>query len=141
MNFPRLSFSRVPMAALCCAGALVAAACASTAPQTELSGTRWTVATLGGHSLSANAPTIEFEQDRIAGTGGCNRYFGEYDADASAISIRQIGSTEMACEPAIMTREAEFFAALNAARTYSRLGDTLLINDGAGGTITLRATN
>lgn len=141
MKFPRFSLSRMPMAALCCAGALAAAACASTAPQAALSDTRWTVTTMGGQALESRAPTIEFSQDRIAGTGGCNRYFGEYEASAETISIRQIGSTEMACEGPIMEREAQFFAALNAARSYSRLGDTLLINDGAGGTMTLRAAN
>jgi heat shock protein HslJ len=129
----------MPIAALCSAGALVAAACASTAPQTELEGTRWAVATLGGHTITGSSPTIEFENNRVVGTGGCNRYFGAYSAENGAITVSQIGSTEMACAPDIMTREAAFFAALASTRSYSRLGDTLLLSDGAGGTVMLRA--
>jgi heat shock protein HslJ len=135
----KLRFSRMPLAALCTAGALVAAACASTAPQAELDGTRWSVATLGGQTISGPAPTIEFENNRVVGTGGCNRYFGEYAAENGTLSVREVGSTEMACAPDIMSREAAFFAALAATRSYSRLGDTLLLSDGAGGTIMLRA--
>lgn len=135
----KMRLSRMPIAALCCAGALVAAACASSAPRTELTGTRWTVETMGGQTVLEPAPTIEFASDRIAGTGGCNRYFGGYEADDSALRVREVGSTEMACAPEIMAREAAFFAALNATQSYRRLGDTLLLSDGAGGTILLRA--
>ena len=134
-----MRLSRMPLAALCAAGALVAAACASSAPQTELTGTRWTVATIGGQASVSPAPTIEFASDRIAGSGGCNRYFGTYSAADGALSVSEIGATEMACAPDVMAREAAFFAALSATRSYSRLGDTLLLSDGSGGTITLRA--
>ncbi|HYD87060.1 MAG TPA: META domain-containing protein [Vitreimonas sp.] len=127
------------MAALCCAGALVAAACASTAPRAELSGTRWAVTTLGGQTIGARAPTIEFSRDRIVGSGGCNRYFGEYAAGDGAISVHDVGSTRMACEPAMMQREAAFFQALAAAQSYNRLGDTLIISDSSGQSMTLRA--
>lgn len=129
----------MPMAALCCAGALVAAACATTAPRSDLAGTSWSVATLGGETIGAQAPTIDFAHDRIAGTGGCNRYFGQYTAGDGAISFTAVGSTRMACDPAVMQREAEFFRALEAARSYSRLGDTLVLRDEAGGSMTLRA--
>jgi len=132
--------ARMPMAALCCAGALVAAACASTAPRTELSGTRWAVTTLGAHTLDARAPTIEFSRDRVVGSGGCNRYFGQYTAADGTISVSDVGSTEMACEPALMERETEFFRALAAAQSYNRLGDTLVLTDSAGGSMTLRAS-
>jgi len=126
------------MAALCTAGALIAAACASSAPQNELSGTQWRVATLGGQIIVERPPTIEFAGDRIVGTGGCNRYFGTYTVEAQTISVGAVGSTEMACEPPIMAREASFFEALSASRTYRRLGDTLVLTADDGGTIVLR---
>ena len=126
------------MAALCSAGALIAAACASSAPQNELTGTHWRVATLGGETVGERPPTIEFAGDRIVGTGGCNRYFGAYSLDGQAISVGAVGSTEMACEPPIMQRETSFFGALSASRTYRRLGDTLILTADDGATIVLR---
>lgn len=134
----KLFATRMPMAVLCTAGALVAAACASTAPQNALSGTHWQVETLGGQMVGERAPTIELAADRIVGTGGCNRYFGAYSVEGEAISVGAVGSTEMACEPPIMAREASFFAALSASRTYRRLGDTLILTADDGGTIVLR---
>lgn len=130
---------RMPLAALCCAGALVAAACASSAPQGELAGTRWNVATIGGEASPTPTPTIEFANNRIVGTGGCNHYFGVYSAEKGELRVSDLGFTEMACDQDIMAREAAFFAALTSARSYSRLGDTLLLSDGAGGAIMLRA--
>ncbi|MBC7770736.1 MAG: META domain-containing protein [Phycisphaerales bacterium] len=126
------------MAALCCAGALIAGACASTAPENALAGTQWRVATLGANTYTEQGPTIEFAGDRVVGSGGCNRFFGGYRTEGEAVSFSEIGSTEMACEPQIMQSETAFFQALAASRTFRRLGDTLILGDANGGTIVLR---
>lgn len=93
---------------------------------------------MGGQAVGSQAPTLEFAGDRIAGSGGCNRYFGAYTMSAETLSINGVGSTEMACDGPVMQREAAYFQALQATRAYRRLGDTLILSDADGGTITLR---
>jgi heat shock protein HslJ len=128
------------MAGACLVGGLVAAACASSAPRTALTGTTWTVVSLNGEPFPAPAPSIEFSGDRVSGAGGCNRYFGGYEVTgAETLVIRGVGSTEMACEPAdIMTREQSYFSSLQAVRAYRREGDRLTLSGVAGPTIVLQ---
>ena len=128
---------RAAMAAIATASALAAAACASTAPHNELSNTRWAVESISG--ASASGPTIEFTADRVAGTGGCNRFFGGYAVSGESISFNGVGSTRMACAPEIMARETAFFGVLNGAQRFARTGDQLVITAADGGAISLRA--
>lgn len=130
--------SRLAMAMLCGAGALIAAACASTAPQNELAGTRWRVVTLVGQTVTTHAPTLEFAGDSIAGSGGCNRYFGSYSIAGDTIGFTGMGATRMACEIPIMQRESAYLEALAATRTFRRLGDTLVLMGARGETVMLR---
>jgi len=106
------------MAAIVSVSALAAAACATNAPANDLSGTSWRVQSIAGQP--ASGPTIEFAQDRISGTGGCNRFFGGYTAEQGRLSVSGVGSTRMACDPDIMRREADYFSVLNAAQSYRR---------------------
>ena len=128
---------RAAMAAIATASALAAAACASGAPHNALSGTRWAVESIGG--TAASGPTIEFTANRVAGTGGCNRFFGGYAVSGESISFDGVGSTRMACSPEIMMRETAFFGVLNGARHYVRTGDQLVITAADGSAISLRA--
>lgn len=96
------------------------------------------VVTIGGDTVGSQAPTLEFEGDRIAGSGGCNRFFGGYTANNGGLSMSGVGRTQMACEPDVMEREDAFFQALESVQRYDRLGDTLLLNSGDGTVLTLR---
>ncbi|CAK7061995.1 MAG: hypothetical protein KER_02650 [Kerstersia gyiorum] len=65
------------------------------------------------------ALTLEFARDdisqagRVSGFAGCNRYFGSYRYDGlSALSIDELGSTRMACNPEAMVLEADFLHGL-----------------------------
>jgi len=90
-------------------------------------------------AITSRQPTIEFSGDRIGGSGSCNRYFGTYNVTgAETIVLGSIGSTEMACEPPVMTQEAAFFSALNAVRAYRRDGDTLTLSAVSGPQLVLR---
>jgi heat shock protein HslJ len=63
--------------------------------------------------------TAEFEGDRVAGSGGCNRFFGGFQAQGQRLTISQLGSTNMACEPAaVMSQEANYLQALQGAQRY-----------------------
>lgn len=105
-----------------------------------LADTTWTVSSLNGEPVAERAPTIEFNGDRISGSGGCNRYFGGYEVTgAETIVIRGVGATEMACEPTeIMAREQAYFTALQSVRSYRRDGDRLTLSAVAGPAIVLQ---
>ena len=133
----RFISARAAIVATACISALAAAACANSAPRADLSGTSWAGESVAGEPVSG--PTIEFARDRISGTGGCNRFFGGYSAEAGRISFSEIGATRMACEPDIMAREGQFFAALNSAQSYSRDGERLTLTSAEGQATVLRA--
>ena len=87
--------------------------------QTAPAGTWLAEDILGGGVIDRLQTTLEFTDDgRIAGTGGCNHYFGAVKIEGDRVSFGQIGSTQMACSPAVMGQEAKFFGALAAARVW-----------------------
>ena len=91
-------------------------------PAVSLVGPTWRVTSIGGQPvLSGTTITAEFSsEDRVAGTSGCNRYFGSAKAEAGRISMGPFGATLMACSPdGVMTQEARYLAALEAAKSYT----------------------
>jgi putative lipoprotein len=86
----------------------------------DLIGTSWRAEDIGGRGVIDNAQTtITFDAEgRVAGSGGCNRYFGPVTIEGSAISFGDIGATRMACVPALMDQEQKFFDALAATQSY-----------------------
>lgn len=99
-----------------------------TAGHVQLSG-KYTAISIGGTSISENAPTLIFDamEKGITGTTGCNRYFGSYSLDLYALSFSEIASTEMACAPEIMDTEFAFLNALGTAGSYSLEGGVLTL--------------
>jgi len=63
---------------------------------------------------------IEFTADgRLHGSGGCNRYFSSYETGpGGSLTIKQIGSTRMACPPEIMDQEMKYFRSLQGVSTF-----------------------
>jgi heat shock protein HslJ len=58
--------------------------------------------------------TLEFEDGRVAGNGGCNNFFGTYTVDGNQLTISALGSTMMACLPEeVMQQEAQVLALLS----------------------------
>jgi heat shock protein HslJ len=108
------------------------------AMQSPLIGTSWRAEDIGGRGVIDNAQTtITFDAEgRVAGSGGCNRYFGPVTIEGNAIRFGDLGATRMACVPALMDQEQTFFDALAATRSYrfDDLGHKLefLGEDGAG---------
>ena len=65
--------------------------------------------------------TIEFKnaEGKIAGSGGCNNYFGGYEINKNELITRApIGSTMMACPEPIMDQEQEYFKLLETTETF-----------------------
>jgi len=73
------------------------------------------------------AITIEFEEEKISGSAGCNNYFaavteGDRPGD---ITIGPVGATRMACPEEIMNTESRFLAALANVVRYDLAGEKL----------------
>ncbi|MDX2241646.1 MAG: META domain-containing protein [Leptolyngbyaceae cyanobacterium bins.302] len=71
--------------------------------------------------------TAEFAGDRVAGSGGCNRFTGSFKTSGSKLTIGPLASTFKACEESVMTQEATFLKALQAAERYEIMPDGLQI--------------
>ena len=90
-------------------------------PALVLGGSRW-VATMinngrGGVAsvVEGTVVTVEFGTDgRVSGSGGCNRFSGEYTLGGDDLTIGPVASTRMACpEPVgVGEQESAYFAAL-----------------------------
>lgn len=65
--------------------------------------------------------------NRIIGSTGCNRFFGEVTASNGRFAASQVASTLRACPPAIAKQEQRFLIALNEAVRYEIKENTWLI--------------
>ena len=75
--------------------------------------------------------TIEFKsaEGEIAGSGGCNSYFGGYEINKNELTIiPPIGSTMMACPEPIMDQEQEYFKLLETTETFQTQNGKLTIS-------------
>lgn len=99
----------------------------------SLEGTKWILTAINGGPLGPDAqgeraPFIEFGVDgeqKIAGFGGCNRFFGTFDRSRSMLKFGPIGATKMACPD--MTTEDRFFRALNSVDSVERTPYALIL--------------
>ena len=111
----------LPMAAM----PLVTLAFAAMAPVAlaaippSLEGTAWVLA-------GNDAVSLQFEQGRVSGSDGCNRYNGPYLRRGSSLTIGpQLAATRMACPPPVMRQAAKFNQALVATRFFRLDGANL----------------
>ena len=98
-----------------------------------LEGSTWVLDRTSIESLAPGAPDdarvdLIFEDDAVAGTSGCNRYFGSYEVDGGSISFGTLGGTEMACAPSLMQLESAYLAALGDVRDQQVGGGELVLS-------------
>ena len=113
------------------------AACAAPEPKgagDPLSGTRWSLVSIGGSPVLASESTsMQFDKGRLAGSDGCNRYSTSYVASEKLLKIepKMIG-TRMACPQPVMEEARTFIEILGRTASYRVDGDrlTLLESDG-----------
>lgn len=100
----------------------------------ELLGTKWDLISYGDQTPVAGSElTINFENDGLGGTAGCNSYFGSYTVDGTNLSISEVGSTMMACmEDGLMEQESQFLMMLQAAASFTLTADQLTIHTSEG---------
>ena len=83
------------------------------------------------YGVEGEVPTIRFEgDDKVAGSGGCNRYFATYTLEGRTIELGEIGSTKKMC-PESGELENTFFQFLgDQMRAIFSDGKLVLSSDG-----------
>lgn len=99
----------------------------------DLAGTAWTVRTINGGSVIANAPpTISFSADgRVSGSTGCNEYSALFSTDGQHLTVGALGVTQKLCEGAHGEQESAFLNGLGGASTWQAAEPGRLEIDGA----------
>lgn len=114
----------------------------------DLNGTTWTLVALGSDQppvLSEPALTLSFQDGKLSGFGGCNRYTSSFtlnDENPSAIKVEPVAATRMACPESIMTQETAYLTALGHVLQWGyQVGQLAFFyeNDGKTGTLLFSA--
>jgi putative lipoprotein len=71
-------------------------------------------------------------EDRVSGSGGCNRLMGGYTVEGNSLHFKGVASTMMACLHGMDTERA-FVLALNKVETWKITGKHLDLYDKSGG--------
>jgi len=94
---------------------------------------KWVLTELNGKPLQDQKVNgliyIEFNNSdsTVAGSGGCNRFFGQYKlSDGMRIQFSKLGTTLMACDH--LATEAEFMQMLEKADNYTIANGLLKLN-------------
>lgn len=85
---------------------------------------RWIAVELNGKPVEGL--TLDYTTDKVSGTGGCNRFNGPITIEDDAVQIGPLASTKMMCEGKSEI-EAQYFTALEAARSFVVEDDTLTL--------------
>jgi len=94
----------------------------------------WTLSELDGQSIDASTGiTAAFGADgSLAGSAGCNDYFGDYTTDGAQLTVAPLAATRKACDQDVMDTETLFLSLLESAATWSLDGSTLTVTSGTG---------
>jgi heat shock protein HslJ len=104
----------------------------------DLAGTSWKITGVNtGSALVSSALTesltIDFgTEGSVTGNGGCNNFKGTYELEGGTITFSEFASTMKGCDAEVMEMEDKYLAALAAATTVERSGDSLTLRDDAG---------
>lgn len=89
----------------------------------SLVGTSWQLLSWGNPRVQ-NAPlnrtkiTLQFLEERLRGSSGCNRYNASYETAEMRLTIALISVTEIACPQGVAQQESQYLAALQNAIQY-----------------------
>lgn len=103
---------------------------AGAASDATLTGQEWSLTSLGGAPIPPDSGvTASFGDDgSLTGSGGCNRYMGEYTADGDNLSVGPLAATRMSCGPVVDDLESTFLGALEAASGFAISGTDLVVS-------------
>ncbi|MFK7800519.1 MAG: META domain-containing protein [Anaerolineae bacterium] len=104
----------------------------------DLENTKWSLTGLNsGNAIVSMAIDqnifLLIEGDAVGGSGGCNSFGGGVEIENNQIAFKELFSTQMFCEgDGISERESEFLAALDQARSFEILRQSLTMFDADG---------
>jgi heat shock protein HslJ len=91
----------------------------------DLESVEWVLKQFGSGDYAANEPeiTLVFDDGRVGGHSGCNRYMGHVNTKdgAGAIGFGPLAGTMMACPQELMELERRYLKALAGVRKFSFL--------------------
>ena len=99
-----------------------------------LSNTRWvyTGAVIDQVSQAVLADTkltLNFADNDVSGSGGCNQFFGGYTQSGQQLTFKPLASTKRAClEPALNQQEQDFLTHLGEVTRLSGNADSLTLH-------------
>lgn len=99
-----------------------------------LSDHTWQLKQLNGKAIAVEdgqkKPTLSFDSkaQKIAGLGGCNRFFASYEKNQKQLSFGMIGATMMMCNKG-MALEQQYLAALAKVDHFDVKADQLYLYD------------
>lgn len=104
----------------------------------KLQNTQWILSEINGVKIAtektSTVPTIQFDEQRVSGSDGCNRFTGGYVVKAQNIELSQMASTAMAC---LSTSDLpqKFGESLSQVKHYDASNSELKLMDGNKKTI------
>ncbi len=103
---------------------------ASGAADATLTGQEWSLTGLGGTPIQPGAGiTATFGDDgSLTGSGGCNRFVGDYTTDGDTLSVGPLAATRMSCGQVADDLETTFLGALEAASGFAISGTDLVVS-------------
>jgi heat shock protein HslJ len=124
--------TREILIALAMAVELILGGCASTT--NTVADTGWSLVTLNGQSVGSQPQvTINFEENKISGTDGCNKYSTSYAVKDGKFSVNKtMATTKMACPEQVMRQATAYSTALIRAASYRIDGKQLTLADADG---------
>jgi heat shock protein HslJ len=127
------------LVALGCAGTpdgAISTSSSSVSAPTVLEGTTWRLTSIdGAPALAGVRVTAVFasNDDRVAGSAGCNQYFGRAAVQGERIEVGGLAATKMFCPTdGVMPQEAAYLSALGQAAAYRVAGRQLQLGPAAG---------
>jgi len=101
----------------------------------------WLVIEIDDEPVDPEAPrSIRFEEGRVSGRVGVNRFTGTYSTDGDVIDIGPVASTRMAGPPDLMSLEHHFNTHLEGEHEITLGGDEMVLGE-ADGAIRLTRNN
>lgn len=131
------------LAAMAMTASLTAATVATEEPELEpvgvyeIEGVTWVLTSQAVDGELVEVPdrvvvSLLMEDGQAGGQGACNGYFTSYEKDGFELSFGEIGSTMMACMPAVMDFEQAYFANLGKVASYQSGGIQMAFLDADG---------
>jgi len=94
----------------------------------------WQLIAIDGQPLAAGQgsyPSLQFDDNRVSGLAGCNRFFGAFELVDGELQIGPLASTRMACQPPLDQLEQDYLQRLELMRQINMDGMQLRLS-GAG---------